>query len=266
MLALAGCTGGGGIAAADYAQALVEANCDYQARCGLYDTTQICEGVFPPTKPTSFLAALDQGRTSYDPDKAEQCVNAIRTTPCDVSTLDGHFRAAVCDEVTVGAGKTGDSCAQNLECESARCGTNTCPGMCCVGSCLPPVDFAAKGEPCATRICEPRLVCDGTKTCVDLFSEGMACSSAYDCADGLLCLGNPLTCKKPPHIGDACTDNLCADLNARCLGGTCTAVALDGDPCPNGIECAQFYTCTAGACVAPAAMPTPPDPPVCLGS
>ena len=265
MLALAGCSGGG-IAAADYASALSEANCDYQARCGLYDTTQICEGVFPVIKPTSFLAALDQGRTTYDADKAEQCVNAIRTTPCDASSLDGHYRAPVCDEVIAGVGKAGDSCAQNLECESGACGTNTCPGQCCVGSCVTRTPPAARGEPCATRPCAERLVCDNTKVCVDLLTEGMACTGAYDCADGLLCLGSPLFCKKAPHLGDACPDHGCAELNADCVDGTCVALGLAGDPCPNGVsDCAPFYACTAGACVAPDETPSPPDPPVCLG-
>ncbi|MEO8548710.1 MAG: hypothetical protein ABI678_02005 [Kofleriaceae bacterium] len=265
VLALAGCSGGG-IAAADYARELSAANCDYQARCGLFDTTQICEGVFPVTRPTSFLAALDQGRTTYDADKAEQCVNAIRTTPCDASSLDGRFRATVCDEVIAGAGLAGDSCAQNLECASGACGTTTCPGQCCVGSCVTRTPPAAKGEPCATRPCEARLACDNTKVCVDLFPVNAACTSYLDCADGLLCLGDPGFCKPAPHLGEACPDGGCADLAAECRAGTCVAVGLAGDPCPTGDECASFYTCVTGACVAPPAMATPADPPVCIGT
>ena len=99
-----------------------------------------------------------------------------------------------------------------------------------------------------------------------LFAEGMACTGAYDCADGLLCLGSPLLCKKAPHLGDACPDNGCAELGADCVNGTCVAIGLAGDPCPTGNECAPFYTCVTGSCVAPDAMPTPPDPPVCLGT
>jgi hypothetical protein len=247
MTGAAGCSGGGGIAVGDYLDRLVEAHCQYDVRCGLFTDLASCEAFFTLRDDPSLAAAIDAGKSSYDADKAEQCVNQIANADCDRTTKEGRETPAVCSEVVTGTVQTGDACASSSECVSGACATPTCGMACCLGTCVAANAPAKLGEPCATRTCEVGLACDNAKMCVELLAAGAPCTSGDQCAYGLGCAGSPGTCKALPKVGEPCPDNVCTAFGATCSAGTCIADGLPGAPCTVGTDCSPFYTCDATA-------------------
>lgn len=250
VVVLVGC--GGGIPSSDYLARLVDARCSYLTRCGLFPDTATCKTFLPQAADPSFQAAIDAGRSHYDADKAEQCVNQVANASCDLTSQEGRESPSVCQEVLTGTGTASDPCASNSECTSQVCNVPTCTMACCTGTCGPANPPAKLGEPCATRTCDRGLACDNTKTCVALFAAGSPCTSGAQCAYGLGCVGTPATCQALPPIGQACVAGSCADLGATCIAGTCKPVGLPGATCTRTLDCSPFDTCdtTGGQCTA----------------
>jgi len=241
VVALAGC--GGGVAIADYQTKLRDARCSFEVRCGLFPDQASCTAFFPVADDPSLAAAVDQGKSTYDADKAEQCVNETANADCNGTTREGREVPAVCFEVVGGTGKMSDACVSNSECESKACDVPTCMMACCPGTCGVANPKAALGEPCATRTCETGLTCDNTKTCADLFAAGVPCQSGDQCAYGLGCVGTPSTCKVLPELGEPCPDMACAEIGATCSAGTCVALGLPGTLCVASTDCSPYFTC-----------------------
>ena len=245
---LIGC--GGGIDAKDYAQQLRDADCELRTRCGQFPDVASCAAYFTVGDEAGLLAAIDHGVVNYDGDKAQECVNDIANQPCDETTMEARTLPDACNHAVTGTVAVGGQCSQNTECQSAACSIPTCSQQCCIGTCVGAPVESGLGGPCATVACKPGLVCDNTKTCVNLFTEGMPCMLSSDCAYGLACAG---FCKKAPKLGEPCPDMICAELGAYCsASGTCTALGLPGTACTNSSTCSSFYPCNTamGTCVA----------------
>lgn len=239
---LAGC--GGGIAARDFAKELRDAECDLRVRCGELASIASCDGFFPVGSETVLLAELAGGKVTYDRDRAEQCVNAIKDASCDGTTKEARETPPACHELVSGTGAVGVTCFTNEECASAACALPTCTQACCAGTCHAAEPPGAAGDPCATRACGAGLTCDNTKQCVALFAAGAPCTLFTDCDYGLGCLGDPGVCGPMPHLGDACPDGQCAELGSYCTTAKlCAPVGLLGDACTTSSDCSRYYTC-----------------------
>ncbi|MDQ3034715.1 MAG: hypothetical protein M3Y87_20055 [Myxococcota bacterium] len=160
-------------------------------------------------------------------------------------------------------GAVGDSCGTDRECAAGlwcdppigRCATRIaeggeCPtgllacadGLRCLdGACAP---LALAGEPCTDG---RALECAGGLTCID-----GACAAArragepctyLECADDLVCFGDPATCQPPPGEGEPCArSSLCAS-GLHCAGEVCVRDR------PAGARCDSFEDPCEGACV-----------------
>jgi hypothetical protein len=251
---IAGC-GGSGVDAKDYISASVNATCDYETRCGLFPDTASCLEFFNPNyNDVMFFAELDMGLVHYDPAKAEECINDVRNAPCDTTSMDSRVRPAACNSLITGATATGDTCVSNEQCQSTACSKPNGAVACGSGTCVATTALGKLGEPCATRACDSGLVCDNTKTCAMLYTEGMACAGNDQCNYGLACDAIPTGfCRQAPKIGDACPDHLCAEIGAYCAtDGRCTALGLSGAACTSTQQCSPYYPCnmTTGTCQA----------------
>jgi len=233
----------------------VNATCERETRCGLFPDTASCLDFFNANyNDVMFLAEVNMGLIHYDRDKAEECFNDIRNAPCDATSMDSRVRPAACTSVIAGTGLLGDSCVSNEQCQSNACSKTTGSMACDMGTCVGATPVGKLGEPCATRACDSGLVCDNTKTCAMLYTEGMACSGSDQCNYGLACDAVPTGfCRHAPKIGEACPDHLCAEVGAYCAtDGTCTALGLPGATCTSSLQCSPFYPCNTmtGACQA----------------
>ncbi len=256
VVVLAGCSGG--IAAPDYARELHDAQCEQRVRCGLFPDTASCDPYFPVASEAGLLAAIDRGASRYDADQAEQCVNELRNTPCDLTTMEGRALPAACARVVTGTGAMGAACFSNGECSSGACQIPSCGTTCCSGTCIAATPPGQAGEPCASRPCAAGLACDNTKTCVALFAAGAPCTLGTQCAYGLGCAGTPGTCKPLPKLGEACPDDLCAELGASCdATATCAPLGLTGAACTTARDCSPYFTCAAPSCAPNPALGEP---------
>jgi hypothetical protein len=265
VVVLAGCSGG--IAASDYARELRDAQCELRVRCGLFPDTASCTPYFPISDDGTLLAAISAGTSSYDADKAQECVNNFRNTPCDETSREARQLPAACTEAVTGTGAIAARCFSNSECSSGACQIATCGTTCCAGSCVASTPPGKRGEPCASRVCDAGLTCDNTKTCVELFAAGMPCTLGTECAYGLGCAGTPGTCKALPKLGEPCPDGACAELGAFCdAAGTCSPVGLSGASCTDDTECSPYFACTAPTCAPNPAVGEPCSGPCRDGS
>ncbi len=241
---MAGCGGGGGIAASDFANELRDAECDLRVRCGELSSAASCDGFFAVSTDTVLLAEIDAGKVSYDGEKAQECIDAIKAASCDGTAQDARETPSACLDFIAGAGKAGAACFTSEECESKMCAQPTCTDACCAGTCTAVVTPGTAGDPCATKACDSGLTCDNTKHCVALFEAGAPCTLFTDCAYGLGCLGDPGICGPMPHLGDACPEGQCAELGSYCDDThTCSPIGLLGDPCITSSDCSRYYRC-----------------------
>jgi hypothetical protein len=248
---LVGCSGG--IDAKDYANQVQTAECEMRSRCGQFPDVASCEAYFPTGDDGSLLAAIDHGAVTFDGDKAQQCINDLANAPCDQTSMEARSFPDSCTQAVRGNTAVGATCAANEECDSDACSLPSCGQACCMGTCVAAPVENGLGGPCATVECKDGLVCDNTKTCVELYAEGTACILSSDCAYGLACAGEPGICKHAPKLGEACPDLICAELGTYCSSsGTCTALGLAGTACTNSSTCSVFYPCNtvSGQCEA----------------
>jgi hypothetical protein len=239
---------------ADYYAAIAEAMCSAHQRCypdwlvdDVYDG-DCDEYMFRSNEALQerTAAALDQGRVTYDADRGRDCVNAIRTTPCDslgtgpVEGCEGPFEGTV---------PVAGECILDQECQGdAFCRLETtCPGTCTL--------LGTEGTHC-TRAweCEPNLVCSlELAECVVAQPAWAVCNDIdLVCEPGLSCdvdASDPagsFKCMAPNDVldrsaGEACNlfeDEFCGD-GLHCVleadvyqDGICTAeTASSGGSC-----------------------------------
>ena len=231
-----------------YGAAVRDATCDLRVRCGQFTDRDSCAAYFPAGDGANLAADVKAGTTKFDANKAEECVNDIRNTPCDGTSQEARITPAACDAAITGTGLAGDMCFTNDECQSGACAAldPACSGTCCMGSCAAAQAPADLGEPCATRQCKPTLTCSNAKMCVELFTDGMPCDDGTQCAFGLGCVGTPGICHALPKIGELCPDGQCAESGATCNSGVCKAVGLTGASCATLADCSLYYPCNSG--------------------
>ncbi|MFT3695785.1 MAG: hypothetical protein QM831_21790 [Kofleriaceae bacterium] len=233
----------------DYEGQLRDANCAQLVRCNEFPDVTSCQQFFV-VNDASFEAEIAAGTINFDSDKANECINAIKNAPCDLTAKESRVTPDACTQAVSGTLEDNTDCYSNESCKSGTCIAQSCPDACCVGQCRAESPPANMGEPCATRACAEGLTCDNTKTCVPLYTAGTTCIDSTDCEYGLACVGSPGTCQDIPHTGEACTD-ICGDLGTHCAG-TCVADGLAGAACTTNADCSPFYPCdtTSGQCTA----------------
>jgi len=230
-----------------YSAAIRDANCDLRVRCGQFTDRASCAAYFPAGDGAGLAAEIKAGKTKFDANLAEECVNDIANTPCDGTSEEARTPPAACDAAIQGTGQLGDACFSNDECASGGCATpTTCTDACCMGSCSATQTAANLGEPCATRSCQANLTCSNAKMCVELYADGMPCDDGTQCAFGLGCVGTPGICHALPAIGEACPDGQCAEIGATCTNGVCAKLGLTGTACTTLADCSVYYPCNAG--------------------
>ena len=231
-----------------YGAAVRDANCDLRVRCGLFTDRDSCAAYFPAGDDANLAADIKAGRTKFDANRAEECVNDLRNTPCDGTSEEARTNPAACDAAITGTGLLGDACFANDECESGACSFDAaCSSACCTGSCAATQAPADRGEPCATRPCKENLTCSNAKVCVDLYPDGMPCDDYTQCAYGLGCVGTPGICHPLPKIGELCPDGQCAEIGATCTNGVCSKLGLTGASCTTLADCSLYYPCNSAA-------------------
>ncbi|MEO6776487.1 MAG: hypothetical protein ABI467_26315 [Kofleriaceae bacterium] len=247
VVLLASCSSA--ITADNYAAAVRDATCDLRVRCGQFTDRDSCAAYFPAGDGANLAAELHAGKTTFDANRAEECINDLRNTPCDATSEEARTTPAACDAAITGTGATGAVCLSNDECQSAACELgSTCTGACCAGTCAATQALAELGEPCATRECKANLTCANTKLCVALYADGMPCDDGTQCAYGLGCVGTPGICHPLPKLGEACPDGQCAELGAYCnTSGVCAPLGLTGAACTTLADCSLYYPCNSGS-------------------
>jgi hypothetical protein len=228
--------------------------CEFQTRCGNARDLAACLSVLssgPTSVSATVLAGVKAGRIKYDGNLARDCVDALSSRSCDITTASYHGYPQACLSTFQGTLHSGATCANSGECISQSCDMPACNMACCTGTCQgddPPV-LAKAGASCAINLCEPEAFCDLTSmTCMPLKKLGESCPRGFTCAEGLYCLGSTKTCGPLPKLGEPCGNNGCRDRGATCSAttGTCVKVGVLGDPCTqSGEECSDLYVCDA---------------------
>lgn len=234
---------GGSVDIGDYNDGLVDADCDYLVRCGLFSTSESCKntfGVLLVDNP-SIEAAIDAGKLKYDGEAAADCFDALGSASCTRSA--NHIDA--CDKIFAGTIADGGTCAFDEECVSQSCNVPDCTMACCTGTCVPERPVPAIGQPC-TFECVEGAYCGSDSTCQATLPKGAACDDQLACNEGLYCAGSSTTtagtCTELPTTGEACT-TACAAIGDRCSAGTCKPVGLLGETCASDSDCSFFYVC-----------------------
>lgn len=245
VIVCAGCTSA--ITPETYSAAIRDANCDLRVRCGQFTDRDSCAAYFPAGDGANLAAEIKAGKTTFDANRAEECVNDLQNTPCDGTSVEARTPPAACDAAIAGTGMLGDMCFSNDECQSGGCALDpACTDMCCAGTCAATQAPADLGEPCATRQCKPNLTCSNAKMCVALYDDGMPCDDDTQCNYGLGCVGAPGICHALPKIGELCPDGECAEIGATCNSGVCTKLGLTGASCVTLADCSLYYPCNSG--------------------
>jgi len=257
LLVLGGCSGGnsGPIAIADLKDAYVKAECTYAIRCGaVVDDDATCVALASQVF-TAFagklgfdnmVAAVSAGKVTYDATAAGECVDAIQSTPCDVTALAARIPPTACVQTFTGSGAVGAACVIDEECASNNCQGHL-PGVCTMGTCA--ASAAALGQSCANIGCTPPNYCDGT-TCQALAAKGAQCSlppsQDNPCGDELSCVAG--ICDSLPAEGSACTSS-CAEIGDVCSATTMTCVKMGqvGAQCATQGDCAEDLLCDASS-------------------
>lgn len=112
------------------------------------------------------------------------------------------------------------------------------------------------GATCEGWSCAPGLICAGEPaTCKALAGEGDACTPAdgpTECGEGYHCDTTTKKCVSDPSVGSACASDVFC-LNAYCDETTtpsapvCKALVADGGACTDDEQCGSF-SCTSGKC------------------
>lgn len=244
---------GGGIKIDDLGDELIDAVCAREVRCGAFTSVDACK-TSASFDIEEIKRSIEAGRTSYDEDKAGDCIDALGSASCDSTAQNVRVQPDACRHTFEGRVPDGmGPCYTDEECVSESCNVPSCPDACCPGVCDPTVAEVAIGGTCSgtTGPCVAGSFCDTSATaatCVALKAVGGTCTSDSQCGYNLYC-AEAGTCTDAPNRGAACPDGFCADLGDRCDGATMTCVGLarQGEACQSGFaglfDCIQPLTC-----------------------
>ena len=146
----------------------------------------IRQGDFLPNC-ANWSKAVAAGRMVYDPDKGQQCLDALAAATCQETFGDVGGPPAVCLQALEGQVQDGGSCWDDFECRPASwCDSSACPGTC--------KRRASLLQPCSSGdSCEAGLACqyDPTVTaavCKTVLAPNAICTvSDAVCGPGLYC-------------------------------------------------------------------------------
>jgi hypothetical protein len=248
---LAAC-GADSVSLDSYPDAVRDAACRHLVKCGIVESLDTCRKVNIGINihvSASDQAAIDMGKTRYDGENAQRCLDALASRSCDVTSESNRAIPDACREIATGTQHDGAACAQDTECISLSCNVPACDLACCTGTCAgdtAPARAAKLGESCEAASCDTRSFCDdATTTCVALKPADAFCVSPDECAFGLDC-GPIGTCVALPAPGATCT-GACRDEGTTCSAAsrTCVKVALAGEACTASADCSPLYRCDA---------------------
>ncbi|NMB75296.1 MAG: hypothetical protein GYA21_09215 [Myxococcales bacterium] len=163
-------------------------------------------------------------------------------TPIDCSALADDCHTAFCDGATgecrVDPLTDGTPCQTGLFCVQGK----TCQSGVCQGGTLR--DCSSLADYCNAGVCD-----EGLRDCRkqpdregDACQDGLFCTMAEVCDDGLCTHGIPRTC---PPSDVPCRETFCSES----LGGCDVRIAPDGAVCDDPSRCATGGVCQAGVCV-----------------
>jgi hypothetical protein len=182
-----------------------------QESCQSQLERELSEGSF-----ANLSAAVSDGRVTYRPEAAGECLNATASSSCN----DGlQIDPANCKSVFTGTLKEGEDCTLDAECAPDRqcVVSDACPGKC--------GPFPAKGEPCSSsNRCQDGLSClvgfDSGVCQPPVQLDGM-CSAAEPCVSFQYCQG--LDRSDPQSTG------VCRPRDERYSGAAGAACSIGGD-------------------------------------
>lgn len=100
---------------------------------------------------------------------------------------------------------------------------------------------------CEEAGCDDGLYCHAGK-CVQPIGEGAACLEDVPCADGLSCVDGK--CQKSVEPEKTCAETGCPD-GQYCDGEACRSFVPLGEPCRDGVPCAENALCIRDICSLP---------------
>ncbi len=205
--------------------------------------------------------SVNLGRTKFDVDKANACVDALNTArdACSINDFNAALVGDDCGSTLEGLVADGDDCANDGECADhgfCNLGDLSDPDVdkelgSLVGQCIGP---SGDGESCeAPRSCADGLECDFNTTPPSCFTPpgaGDQCRNGA-CAEGLFCSFADNTCQTPPGGGQPCPDFVCADgftcaFDSAAGTDTCQPLPGIGEQCPS-FACASGAFCDSSA-------------------
>lgn len=241
--------------------------CERQIRCGEVGGTESQQRCSLPAPllltirgavdvPTS----LSAHRMIFHPDNAAECLDAVKSAPCDTAQAADDFLRH-CHGVVTGAVARDDVCWGDDECQGGVCVDPACGGTCRA--------YALPGGACVDHGGSPDMTCDPSVffcgadgICHAKTAQGTPCDEDRNCLFDFVCVANK--CDDPPRVkrddvcsvgGTPCQDGLYCDETGACepLKGPAAACAK-ADACQAGMVCAN-QACTpwldvGGACTA----------------
>jgi hypothetical protein len=154
--------------------------------------------------------------------------------------------------LTCRGGQCSAAPTEGQACDDGRCATGLrCDQDVCAR-------WARRGEPCANEFtdgaqCQIGLACrDGI--CGDALGEGESCrNNANRCAAGTHCISESggSVCRRRGSEGVACSSLFDCDTNLSCSGGQCTALRAAGGACTGSSDCQLGLSCLEGKCAVP---------------
>lgn len=247
---------------------IIASLCDFDARCGVFETEAACNQLFgniATVDSASVVGAVNAGKTVYHPERASACLAARDQLMCerDNARIAGASLLP-CNTLFSGTVADGGACAINEECISQICNTSCSPGACCSGTCVGNVEPGLRnaGEACTRNDICVDSYCDGSGRCANFLADDTPCFTGTECAIGSHCttVGTGTVCRPYADTGAGCTTSQdCAKTAAVCRGGICTTGGLTSDPCAGNGECQELHYCkdSASGCQLPPGLNQP---------
>lgn len=188
----------------------------------------------------SFASAVAAGALEVAPAVPDGCAAAYEAALARCHLPEPDLFAVACPLVWPrGASRdlpgSGAMCFEGLCAPDARCGDE--------GRCAVPVS----GGACTIHeACPAGERCGDAGTCRPLLLEGngASCGGPSDCAGDLLCLASSRRECQPKVAGGECTgDEACVEGEYCGADGRCVAAPTAGQPCGNGVACAEGLAC-----------------------
>ncbi|MCC7382514.1 MAG: hypothetical protein IT384_11820 [Deltaproteobacteria bacterium] len=239
---------------------LAAAECGRLERCGLLDTSfdrASCDAWyqdgFSCTEAREIAALSAAGRIGYDARAAASCRDALAATECTLGMRIDLLRSAACNGVFSGGTAEGERCSVDGQCAAGL----YCDGLdgACPARCRAPL---GNNQPCDGSVrCAAGFFCSATgRRCLAAAGTGAPCELSFagnSCRDGSFCDSSQpgaARCVMARSRGAGCTSPYQCALGMRCIGGRCSQGRED-DGCATDVDCEDGLVCGAAHCVVP---------------